>query len=277
MTAVPYARTVRLAPGLPEVCRLGLATRGTSKLRPEDVEAALAHGINYLNWCGRPDGLSQAIRGLGTARKDLAVAAQFRSRTARGAARELDRLLRQLGTDYLDVVTCYYVETSEEWRRLLAPDGALSYLSRQKEQGRVRLVGLTSHQRRLAASWAASGALDLLMIRYNAAHRGAEQDVFPVTQKRDMPVVGFTALRWGALLRPTPDDPPAFRPPTAPDCYRFCLAQPAISVVLAAPANRGQLEEDLAWLKDWKPPTAAELERLRKHGDRVRHHAGPFP
>lgn len=277
MTVVAYARTVRLAPGLPEVCRLGLATRGTSKLRPEDVEAALARGINYLNWCGRPDGLSRAVAGLGQARKDVVVAVQFRSRTARGAARELDRLLRALGTDYLDVVTCYYVETAEEWRRLLAPDGALSYLARQREQGRVRLIGLTSHQRRLAAGWAASGALDLLMIRYNAAHRGAEQDVFPVTSARGMPVVSFTALRWGALLRRTPEDPPGFRPPSPADCYRFCLAQPAIAVVLAAPGNRSELEKELALLEDWTPPSAAELERLRAHGDRVRRCAGPFP
>lgn len=277
MTADPYARTARLAPGLPEVCRLGLATRGTSKLRAEDVEVALERGINYLNWCGRPDGLSRAVAALGRARKDVVVAAQFRSRTARGAARELDRLLRELDTDYLDVVTCYYVETAEQWRRLLAPDGALSYLARQKEQGRVRLIGLTSHQRRPAASWAASGALDLLMIRYNAAHRGAEQEVFPLTNTRGMPVVSFTALRWGALLKRTPDDPPGFRPPSPADCYRFCLAQPAIAVVLAAPANRGQLEDDLGLLENWNSPSAAELDALQRHGDRVRRHAGPFP
>lgn len=277
MTAAPYPRTARLPGGLPEVCRLGLATRGTSRLRPEDVETALERGINYLNWCGRPDGLSRAVAQLGAARKKIVVAAQFRSRTGRGAARELDRLLEQLGTDYLDVLTFYYVETAEEWRRLLAADGAWSYLKRQQEQGRVRLLGLTSHQRRLAATWAASGALDLLMIRYNAAHRGAEQEVFPTTSARGVPVVSFTALRWGALLKRTPEDPPGFRPPTPAECYRFCLAQPSISVVLAAPGNRAQLDGDLALLKEWSPPSSGELERLRAHGERVRRSAGPFP
>jgi len=277
MTAAPYPRTLRLAPRLPEICRLGLATRGTSRLRPEDVEAALERGINYLNWCGRPDGLSQAVAGLGKARESVVVAVQFRSRTARGAARELERLLEQLRTDYLDVVTFYYVESHEQWRRLLAPDGAWGYLQRQKEQGRLRLIGLTSHQRRLAAGWAVSGALDLLMIRYNAAHRGAEQEVFPTTSARGMPVVSFTALRWGALLKRTPEDPPGFRPPSPADCYRFCLAQPAVSVVLAAPGDRAKLEHDLSLLEEWNPPAAAELERLRAHGDRLRRHAGPFP
>ena len=42
---------------------------------------------------------------------------------------------------------------------------------------------------------------------YNAAHRGAETDVFPVTAALGMPVVAYTALRWGALMRPTREDP----------------------------------------------------------------------
>src|SRR5205085_1186588 len=82
-------------------------------------------------------------------------------------------------------------------------------------------LGLTSHQRKLAAETARSGLLDLLMIRYNAAHRGAETDVFPVTDALGLPVVVYTCLRWGALMRSTPDDPPGFVPPRALAWYRF--------------------------------------------------------
>ena len=68
----------------------------------------------------------------------------------------------------------------------------------------MRLLGLTSHQRKLAAETARSGLLDLLMIRYNAAHRGAETDIFPVTDALGLPVVVYTCLRWGTLLRLDP-------------------------------------------------------------------------
>src|SRR5947209_3669726 len=81
--------------------------------------------------------------------------------------------------------------------------GALEYCAEARRAGRVRLLGLTSHQRPLAASVAREGLLDLLMIRYNAAHRGAETDVFPTTQALGMPVIVYTALRWGALPRGT--------------------------------------------------------------------------
>lgn len=268
-------RTAALAPGLPEVCRLGLATRGGSRLRPADVEHALSRGVNYLNWCGHPDGLSQAVARLGAARKRFVIAVQFQARDRQEAAREFDRILRELATDYLDIATLYYVESDEEWRELTAPGGVRDYLEEQKRAGRLRLIGLTTHQRRLAASWARTGKLDMLMIRYNAAHRGAETDLFPVARQAGLPVVTFTALRWKALLRPTPDDPPGFQPPPAPEWYRFCLANPDIAVVLAAPSTRQELDEVLSLLDDWRPP--ADSEALRAHGDRVRRHAGAFP
>src|SRR6267142_186742 len=82
-------RTVSIAPGLPEVCRLGLATRGNTHLKIEDVEHAIERGVNYLNWCGHPDGLSRAVARLGKVpRGQIVVAAQFEGRSARDAERE---------------------------------------------------------------------------------------------------------------------------------------------------------------------------------------------
>ena len=46
------------------VCRLGLATRGGTHLLKQDVLWALERGINYLNWPGHEDGMSEAIRSL---------------------------------------------------------------------------------------------------------------------------------------------------------------------------------------------------------------------
>jgi aryl-alcohol dehydrogenase-like predicted oxidoreductase len=141
----------------------------------------------------------------------------------------------------------------------------------------VRRLGITTHQRPLAAAAARGGKLDLLMLRYNAAHRGAENEVFPTTDPLDMPVIAYTALRWGGLLRPTPDDPPGFTPPAAPLWYRFVLQNPSVTVTLAAPHDRRELEEDLTVLDATGPLAEEEYERLAEHGRRVRRHAGNFP
>ena len=50
-------------------CGLGLASRGSGELDCEAVLAALDRGINYLNWCGQPDGMRDAIRLLGARRE----------------------------------------------------------------------------------------------------------------------------------------------------------------------------------------------------------------
>ncbi len=259
------------------LCRLGLATRGSGGLTPDDVGWAIERGVNFLNWCGAPDGLSRAVADLGPRRRDVVVCAQFEARTAGEARVELDAILRELRTDVLDVLTFYYVEEATEWQQIIGPGGALAFCRQAQRDGRVRLLGLTSHQRPLAAEAARSGLLDLLMIRYNAAHRGAETEVFPATAERGLPVVVYTCLRWGALLRGTAEDPPGFAVPRAPAWYRFALQHPAVTVALTAPENRTELEEDLSVLDHTRPLGPEEYAVLAAHGQRVRHHAGRFP
>jgi len=271
-----FPRHASLGPDLPKVCRLGLATRGGTDLRAEDAASAIEQGVNYLNWCGKPDGLSRAIAALGVAREKVVIAVQFQARDVQQAGREFERLLDQLNTTHIDILTLYYVESENTWRDLIAAGGVLEYLNRRKEEGLLRRIGLTTHQRKLAAQFAGTGLIDLLMIRYNAAHRGAEEDIFPVTRRLAMPVVTFTGLRWRALLEPTPGDPPGFKPPAAAECYRFCLAHPDVSVALQAPNNRAELNHNLKLLHDWRPPAPVELQALREHGDRVHRCAREF-
>ncbi len=271
--------TIPLAPRRPAgpPGRLGLATRGNTNLSADDVRHAVERGVTFLNWCGVPDGMSRAVAEMGPRRAEVTVCVQFEARTAAEAERELAAVLGELGGDRVDVLTFYYVEEPEEWRQIVGPGGALEFCRTARERGLVRWLGLTTHQRPLAAEVARSGLLDLLMIRYNAAHRGAEAEVFPVTAGTGMPVVVYTCLRWGALLRPTPDDPPGFAVPPAPAWYRFALQHPAVTVALMAPDDRAELEEDLTVLDAAGPLSAEEYEALAAHGRRVRRHAGSFP
>ena len=270
------ARYAHLGKGIPRVCRLGLATRDNTTLTARDVRHAIDRGVNYLNWCTHADGLSRAIAELKHRRDRVVVAVQFYAHSAGEARRELDGYLRELRTDYVDIVTFYYLEHRSEWRRITGRDGAMETLHRARDVGQVRLIGVTSHQRRLAAEIAGSGAIDLLMIRYNAAHRGAEHDIFPYLQK-GFPVVAYTCLRWGALIRPTPKDPPDATVPTSHDCYRFVMTHPSVSVAVMAPNGRRELDADLALLDEWRRLRRDEMAAVCAHGERVSRTAGSFP
>jgi hypothetical protein len=99
------------------VCRLGLATRGDSALTVADVHHAPSRGVDFLNWPGTDDALGRAVAELGSTRERAVVCAQFEARTAADAAHELRAMLATLRTDYLDVLTFYYVEGPAEWGR----------------------------------------------------------------------------------------------------------------------------------------------------------------
>jgi hypothetical protein len=104
------------------------------------------------------------------------------------------------------------------------------------------------------------------MIRYNAAHPGAEQDIFPHLVRRRPAVVAYTATSWRKLLRA----PRGWtgRVPTAGDCYRFCLTSPQVDLVLTGPKTVGELRENLAALEKG-PLDPAELEWMRSFGKAV--------
>jgi predicted aldo/keto reductase-like oxidoreductase len=258
-------------------CRLGLASHTGTDLMPRDILHALDRGVNFLNWAGDEDVFCRTIANLGARRHEVIICVQFSARKAADAAGELRSLLSALATEYVDVLTFYYVESAEEWSELTAPDGALVFCREARRRGQVRRLGVTTHQRPLAAEMAQSGLLDLLMLRYNAAHRGAEREVFPTTDALGMPIIAYTALRWGALLQATPDDPPGFVVPPASAWYRFVLQAPSVTVALAAPHNRAELDEALKVLEATGPMENEEYERLAEHGRRVRKHAGNFP
>ena len=103
------------------------------------------------------------------------------------------------------------------------------------------------------------------------------KDVWKHTKQVVRQAVPKIEVRWGALLQPTPEDPPGFVVPSPPAWYRFVLQSPAVAVALMAANDRAELEEDLAVLDAIGPLPADEYERLAEHGRRVRRHAGGFP
>jgi len=138
-----------------------------------------------------------------------------------------------------------------------------------KAKGRVRYLLLSGHNRSFFPEMAKEDLFDLFMVRYNAAHRGAEEDVFPHLPKgrRKPGIVAYTATRWGSLLdaAKTPAGTPV---PRASHCYRFCLSNPNVDLVLSGPANTAQVREAIAAIEAG-PLDDAELAWMHRVGDHV--------
>jgi aryl-alcohol dehydrogenase-like predicted oxidoreductase len=222
---------------------LGLA--GHQAMDASCVALAFEAGVNYFFFYD----LSQEslVRGLkpilATHRDQVLIATGSEDRNLGRLRQYLDEVRRDLDVDVVDVFFVEYVTPSEDISQIWA---VLDELWAWKERGLIRYVGATTHNRAIALDLIKSDRCQVLMHRYNMAHRKTEEQVFPMAQQAGIPIVAFTCTRWGELLQGHPDWQGEI--PKAADCYRYALHQKAVQLALTAPQTRGQLEENLSVL-----------------------------
>jgi aryl-alcohol dehydrogenase-like predicted oxidoreductase len=230
------------------------------------LAASLERGVNYLYWAAPNFRNNKARKALRTAlkrdRERMVVAASTGLAYFGGSVRRAcDAALKSLETDYLDVMQLGWLGTTSAWTK-----GTVEQLVALKRDGKVKAIGVSIHDRPRAGRLAEDSPLDLLMIRYNAAHPGAEKDIFPHLEKRKPAVVAYTATSWRKLLRA----PVGWQGPvmTAGDCYRWALDNPHVDVVLSGPASEQQALENIAAVERG-PLTKEEAGWMREFGRAV--------
>jgi len=246
------------------VYRLGLS--GTYRPGKETIHKALDEGVNYLFCYGFDGQIIQTVREMSPADREkyvVATGAYNLIWTRQDLRKTLEKRLKQLGTDYIDVFHFLGVMKPGQF-----PEPLREELQSLKENGRVRAVAMSCHDRKFAGALAENGGLDVFMIRYNAAHPGAERDIFPYLEKHRPGIVSYTATRWSYLLRRPKGWPKDGPVPTAPMCYRFVLSNPNVDVCMMAPYNRKQAEEDLAAVRQG-PLSDEEMRFMREFGEAV--------
>jgi aryl-alcohol dehydrogenase-like predicted oxidoreductase len=253
-----------------EVGRLGLASGygvpGTA------LESAFERGVNYIFWGSRRgDSFGAALKRLRTQRERFVLVIESYTRLASLLSWSLERALRTLSFDHTDILLLGL------WNKPV-PSRILDAARRLKERGLVRYLAISTHKRTLAPRIAAGRDFDVVHFRYNAAHTGAERDIFPHLPATNRPgMVSFTATSWGQLLGKaslqgiltgTRKPPKSERVPTAADCYRYVLTRPEVDVCLTGPANAAQMEQALEALR-LGPMSEDELAWMRRVGRAV--------
>ncbi len=242
------------------IFRLGLS--GSFGLDEAGAREALER-IQYVFWFPNMKGLTAALQD--AVRRDRAryvvASGPFLGHFPGWVRKGVERRLRTLGTDYLDVLQLSWLGKMSRFGRAVQDEAV-----RLKDEGKIRAIGVTTHDRPRAGRLAEDSVVDLLQIRYNAAHPGAEQDVFPHLARRRPALVAYTATSWRKLMK---------RPRgwtgsvmTAGDCYRWVLASPHVDVVLSGPRTVQELRENLAAV-DRGPPSKDELAWMREFGRAV--------
>ncbi len=248
------------------VSRLGIGSSFGAPARV--IEEAFDHGVNYLYWGTiRRPAFGRAMRNLARRHRDeLVLTVQSYSRLPALIGPSVDVALLRSGVGYFDILLLGAQNQNPG-------EAFVEAFERLREQGKVRFLALSTHNRPMlqelfSKDSEAECPFGVAMLRYNAVHRGAEQDVFPFLPSERRPgVIAYTATRWGHLLDPA-KMPEGESPPEASDCYRFALSHPAVDLVLCGPADRAQMQEALRTLERG-PLDPDEMERMRRIGDHI--------
>ena len=235
-------------------------------------DAAERLGINYFDLYASDPKLRAAVgRALSGRREKFVVQSHLcsvwkngqylRTRDLDETKRGFEEMLQLLGTDYIDVGMIHYCDAMSDWEAIVN-NGILDYARKLKRQGRIRHIGLSSHNPLVAERAVLEGGIEVLMFSVNPCYdlQPASEDVddlwadeayagvltnmdpdrqrlYETCQRLGVGITVMKAFAGGDLLNA--ELSPAGVALTAHQCISYALSRPAVSVVLAGAHSAG--------------------------------------
>jgi len=180
-----------------------------------------------------------------------------------------EEMMKLLRTDYLDVGMIHYCDALKDWDAIVE-NGILDYAVELRAQGRIRHIGLSSHNPQAALKAIATGKIDVLMFSVNPCYdlQPAGEDVeqlwadsaydhqltnmdpdrqalYETCQRMGVGITVMKCFGGGDLLDASLS--PAGAALTPEQCIHYCLTRPAVATVLAGAHSVEQLRRSAAY------------------------------
>ena len=175
-------------------------------------------------------------------------------------------MLGNLDTDYLDIGMIHYVDSMDTWNEIVN-GGTLQYALELKEKGRIRHIGMSSHNPDVALAAVESGHIEVLMFSVNPCYdllpgteevedlwdeKSYEKPLFNLDPQREKLYetcqrlgVGITVMKafgGGDLLS---EWSPAGKALTPVQCIHYALTRPAVATIMSGIRSKEDLIRSL--------------------------------
>ena len=238
-----------------------LALLRTKESARAHVRHAYELGLNYFD-CAHSywEGHSEEVYGdvLSDVPKHVFLTTKTGKRTRSEAEQELERSLKSLKTDYLDLWQMHGIQSQEDVDRIFAPAGAIEAFESAKKAGKCRFFGFTGHYdpRVHVAMLNAYDKWDSILMPLHAAdpaYVSFEKTALPQAVRSGIGVQAMKVFGNAFLLRVL----------NAEECLRYVLSLP-IHCATVGCSTAGQLDDDVRFAQRFKPFTAAEMDEVHK-------------
>jgi len=267
-----------------EVSEIGLGCEGfvdnEGKFTKDLLDLAYAKGINYFDLYQPNPAVHRAIaQAIGSRRKAFIYQAHLcsiwkkgqyeRTRNIAEVKTAFTSLLKNLQTDYIDVGMIHYVDVNSDWDEI-ANGPILAYAEELKKQGKIKYIGMSSHNPVVALKAIQTGKIDVLMFSVNPCYDlqpasdnvedlwadekyaqqltnmdPAREKLYETCQQLGIGITVMKAFGGGDLLDAALS--PAGKALTVKQCIHYCLTRPAVATVLAGAHTVEQLKASLAY------------------------------
>jgi uncharacterized protein len=239
-------------------------------------------GVNYIDTARIYGNAEDALGELVPSRRDrLFLVTKVWTDSGAGAAKSLEESLRRLKVDHVDLVHIHHIG-GKDLDKVLAPDGVLEYLQRQKQAGKLRFIGMSGHARPpLFLRMLETDVIDVVMPVMNYADRNIynfEGTVLPECRKRNVGVVamkvyagivgGFPNHRRASVGCNTP-------PELLPRAMAYALDLEGVSAAVIGPYTLEQALQNVELARRYQPLIEEERSKLLAFGEELARKLGP--
>ena len=236
-----------------------LRTTGYDREAYDLINKAIDLGITYFESARAYSGSESYYgRALRERRKEIFLASKSHARDKKGAFQHLRETLKNMKTDYLDLWQVHDMRTKEDVDEIFAPEGALEAFQEAKEQGIVRLLGVTGHHDPgILLRCIERFQFDTVLMPVNPAepaYKSFIAEVIPVAKEKGMGIIGMKVYFRGLAARlPGVTSLEPF--------YRYALSQQITTAVIGCDDIK-QLNENVRFAASFKAMSGGEQQGL---------------
>ena len=220
-------------------------------------------GVTYLDTAmDYGKGLSETRVGMvmKTRRKEVWLATKVTpsARTRDEALGEVEKSLKRLQTDHVDLLHLHSLTTDEDLQKIEAKDGAIRALYELREQKVARFIGMTSHTDGAVMARAIEhNDLDCVQMAMNPARAlQFEELALPAAKKKNLGVILMKVTAQEKLLGAG-----AGKTGIEP-LIRYALSLPVSTAVVGMPKLQF-VDQNVMIAKSFKPMNASEMDQVR--------------
>ncbi len=216
------------------------------------VQKCLDLGVNYLDtangYTTSEERIGKAVKGR---RHDVFIATKTFPGTPDIIEKNLELSLKRLDTDYIDIYQFHGINDKATLEKILDPENGLyKVFEKAKKAGKIRHIGITSHQMDAAKLEIKSGRFETIMFPFNFITNEPAKELLPLCREHDMGFIVMKPLAGGMLDNAT-------------IAFKYLLQFPDIVTIPGIEKIR-EIEEIAAIYEGPQKITAAERKKMQQ-------------